>query len=327
MPLRGRQHAGGFAIRFAELAVGGARDQATLRLHRRELRRQCSRGERQPVAQRFQGAGGGRFSGDDVEQDARDQRLGFLVPMRLAGFTGRVVDQGVGERHAIVGEIEAVRVDRRERVERSRDEAGDAERIEDMNRAELAALARGDAGVLALGVDADGRERIFEQVGDDRADALAGAGGRDRQQMRGTGIAHRLARLQVAADQQPVIVVEGVRLAGGGEAGRAVRVAGIGIVEPAEQGRTNIQTMTSGTARSMPIKASWASAPFLSSSKYQIASISRRNSAANSTIANRTTTMRWRANRKGASSTPSSAHIGLARAVRARLRVARARPI
>ncbi|GAA3277997.1 hypothetical protein GCM10020258_60190 [Sphingomonas yabuuchiae] len=146
--------------------------------------------------------------------------------MRLAGFTGRVVDQGVGERHAIVGEIEAVRVDRRERVERSRDEAGDAERIEDMNRAELAALARGDAGVLALGVDADGRERIFEQVGDDRADALAGAGGRDRQQMRGTGIAHRLARLQVAADQQPVIVVEGVRLAGGGEAGRAVRVAG-----------------------------------------------------------------------------------------------------
>ncbi len=208
-----------------------------MRLHRRELRRQCSRGERQPVAQRFQGAGGGRFSGDDVEQDARDQRLGFLVPMRLAGFTGRVVDQGVGERHAIVGEIEAVRVDRRERVERSRDEAGDAERIEDMNRAELAALARGDAGVLALGVDADGRERIFEQVGDDRADALAGAGGRDRQQMRGTGIAHRLARLQVAADQQPVIVVEGVRLAGGGEAGRAVRVAGIGIVEPAEQGQ------------------------------------------------------------------------------------------
>jgi hypothetical protein len=43
MALRGRQHAGGFAIGFAELAVGGARGQATLRLHRRELRRQCGR--------------------------------------------------------------------------------------------------------------------------------------------------------------------------------------------------------------------------------------------------------------------------------------------
>ena len=99
------------------------------------------------------------------------------------------------------------------------------------------ALARGDAGVLALWVDADDRERIFEQVGNDRADALAGAGGCDRQQMRRTGIAHRLAGLHVAADQQAVIVVQGLRLTGGGEAGRAVRVAGIGIVEPAEQGQ------------------------------------------------------------------------------------------
>ena len=106
-----------------------------------------------------------------------------------------------------------------------------------MNRAELAPLARGDADVLTLGVDADYREWVFQQVGDDRADALAGPGGCDRQQVGGTGIAHRLAGLHVAADQQPVIVVQGFRLAGGGETGRAVRVAGICIVEPAEQGQ------------------------------------------------------------------------------------------
>ncbi|MGY2737216.1 hypothetical protein ACVWYO_004949 [Sphingomonas sp. UYP23] len=34
------------------------------------------------------------------------------------------------------------------------------------------AMARGDASVLTLGVDADDGERIFEQVGDDRTDAL-----------------------------------------------------------------------------------------------------------------------------------------------------------
>src|SRR3546814_15688523 len=74
-------------------------------------------------------------------------RSGFLVPMRVTRFAGRVGDQGVGKRHAVVGEIEAVRVDAIERVERGRDQAGDAERIEDMNRPEPPALARGNAGV------------------------------------------------------------------------------------------------------------------------------------------------------------------------------------
>lgn len=237
MALRGRQDASGFAIGFAELAIGGARDQATLRLHRRELRRQRGRGEGQPVAQRVQGAGGGRLGGDDVEQDTGDQCLGFLVPMRVAGFAGRIVDQRVSERHAVVGEVEAMRVDAIERIERGRGEARDAERIEDMDRPELAALARGDAGVLALGVDADDRERIFEQVGNDRADALAGAGGRDRQQMGGTGIAHRLAGFHVAADQQAVVVVERLGFPGCGKAGRTMCVGAITIVEPAKQGQ------------------------------------------------------------------------------------------
>lgn len=62
-----------------------------------------------------------------------------------------------------------------------------------MDRPEASALARGDAGVLALGVDANDGEGIFEQVGDDGADALAAAGGCDRQQVSGAGIAQQPA--------------------------------------------------------------------------------------------------------------------------------------
>src|SRR3546814_1276355 len=62
---------------------------STWSLHRGELRRQSGRGERQPVAQCFQGACRGRFGGDDVKQDAVDDRLSFLVPMRVPRFAGR----------------------------------------------------------------------------------------------------------------------------------------------------------------------------------------------------------------------------------------------
>src|SRR3546814_6014456 len=92
-------------------------------------------------------------------------------------------------------------------------QAGDAERVEDMDRAEFGAMAGGDAGVLALGVDADDRAGIVEQVRDDRAHALAGARRRDRQQMGGAGIAQQLARLAITADEQAVAILgEGARL-------------------------------------------------------------------------------------------------------------------
>ena len=117
--------------------------------------------------------------------------------MRLAGFAGGVIDQRIGQRHAVVGEIEASRVDAIERVEGRAGKARHPERIEDMDRAEVAAMAGGDAGIFALGVDADDRAGIVEQIGDDRAHALAGARRRDRQQMGWTGIAQRPARLGV----------------------------------------------------------------------------------------------------------------------------------
>ena len=60
------------------------------------------------------------------------------------------------------GEIEAGRVEAIQWVERGRGDARHPEGIEDMDRAELRAMAGGDAGILAFGVDADDRTGIVE---------------------------------------------------------------------------------------------------------------------------------------------------------------------
>src|SRR3546814_12331969 len=92
-------------------------------------------------------------------------------------------------------------------MERGPGHARYGEEIEDMDRAEASAIVGGDTRVLALGVDADDRAGIVEQVGDDGAHALAGARRRDRQQMGGAGIAQRLARFAVAAVQLAVAIL------------------------------------------------------------------------------------------------------------------------
>src|SRR3546814_20929849 len=128
-------------------------------------------------------------------------------------------------------------------IERGPDHARYAEGIEDMDRAEACAIVGGDTRVLALGVDADDRAGIVEQVGDDGAYALAGARRRDRQQMGGAGIAQRLARFAVAADQQAAALLgEGARLALGGAAGRAVgTVAGRDTTGQERRGEAGVQ--------------------------------------------------------------------------------------
>src|SRR3546814_1269150 len=80
--------------------------------------------------------------------------------MRLARFAGGVIDQCVGQRHAVAGEIEAGRVDTIQWIERGPDHARYAEGIEDMDRAEACAIVGDNTRVLALGVDADDRARI-----------------------------------------------------------------------------------------------------------------------------------------------------------------------
>jgi len=124
------------------------------------------------IAKDGEGAGRGRLTGGDMEEQAGNQCLGLLVPMRLARFAGGVIDQRVSERHCIVGEIETGRVDTIERIERGRGLSRHPERIEDMDRAEPAPLTGGDTGVFALGVDADHGAGIVDQVRNYRADAL-----------------------------------------------------------------------------------------------------------------------------------------------------------
>src|SRR3546814_11008755 len=94
---------------------------------------------------------------------------------------------------------EAGRVDTIQWIERGPDHARYAEGIEDMDRAEACAIEGGDTRVLALGVDADDRAGIVEQVGGDGANALAGACLRHRHHKRGAGTALRLPLLSVAA--------------------------------------------------------------------------------------------------------------------------------
>src|SRR3546814_4749019 len=93
MALRGRQHASGFAIGLAEVAIGGAGGEAALRLHGFELGGEGLRSEGEPVAQRGKGSCARRLLANDMQDQAGDQRLGFLVPMRLARFAGGVIDQ------------------------------------------------------------------------------------------------------------------------------------------------------------------------------------------------------------------------------------------
>ena len=158
-----------------------------------------------------------------MEDDSGDQRLGFLVPMRLAGRAWFVIDQGVGQGACVLGHIEAVRVEGIEGIEGGRGLAGDAEGVEDVDRAEGLAGAAGNPGIFALGVDADHGAVGREQVGDDGSHALAGARRCHRQQMGRAVIAQELSGFAVAADQQAGIGAgEGGGFLVGGEAGRAV---------------------------------------------------------------------------------------------------------
>ena len=113
-----------------------------------------------------------------------------------------------------------------ERIEGGRGLAGDAEGVEDVDRAEGLAGATGDPGIFALGVDADHGAVSREQVRDDGSHPFACARRGHRQQMGRTVIAKELSGLAVAADQQAGIGAgEGGGFLVGGEAGRAVGFA------------------------------------------------------------------------------------------------------
>lgn len=86
-----------------------------------------------------------------MEDQAGNERLGFLVPMRFARHARFIEHEGVGQGAGIFRDIEAGRVELVERIEGGRGLAGDAEGVEDMDRAELLAGAAGDLGISPLG--------------------------------------------------------------------------------------------------------------------------------------------------------------------------------
>lgn len=133
MALGGRQHAGGFPAGLAEMAVGGAGDQAAGGvgfLHALKQVGEAVRRQGEILAQRSKVTPAVGFDGDDFQDEAGNERLGFLVPMGLAGHARFVEDEGVGKGAGIFGDIEAGHIEPVERIEGGRGQAGDAEGIE-----------------------------------------------------------------------------------------------------------------------------------------------------------------------------------------------------
>jgi hypothetical protein len=115
-----------------------------------------------------------------------------------------------------------------ERIVGSGGPSSDAERVEDMDRSEPTAGGVRDAGVVALRIDAEHRALSGEEVGNDGADALAGSGWGEGEEVGRSVIVQERAglavRLELAADDEPTSagVARGLDLARGGEACRAV---------------------------------------------------------------------------------------------------------
>ena len=186
MALGGGEYAGGLPVGLAAVAIGSPGHQAVgglACLHAVEQFLEVVRGEGEPGAQGPQVALLRRLLGNDVQDQPGDQRLGLLVPVRLTHRARGVVDEGVGQRRGFLRRVDLFGIQAGQRVEGGTRLAGDAERVDHMDRTEAGARSAGDPGVLALGVDADDRAVDRQQIRDERADALAGAGGGDGQQV------------------------------------------------------------------------------------------------------------------------------------------------
>ncbi len=180
-----------------------------------------------------------------MHQYAGDQRTRFVVPVGFADLAGRVVDERIREGGGILRQIERAGIEGGGRVVGGRGLAGRAKGIEDEHGTEAATGAGGDTGIFSLGVHADDRAVGEQQIGQHGADALAGAGGRDGEQVCRAGIAQqRTPPAGTPPDQEG----RGIGGAGrscqfGGEsaragpARRAHHVGGGGTFEAAEEGQ------------------------------------------------------------------------------------------
>ena len=90
----------------------------------------------------------GLLMADDRENEAGEEDLGLLVPVRVLDLGRWVGDEGVGQGSDMLVQIEAVRGQRCQRVVGGTGPAGEGEGIEDEEAVQPAARLPGDAGVL-----------------------------------------------------------------------------------------------------------------------------------------------------------------------------------
>ena len=122
-------------------------------------------------------------------------------------------DQGVGQERGVFGQVRAVPIQALQRIEGGGGHTGDTERIEHIDGSEPLARMDCDTGVLTLRTNAEDRAVGSQQVGNDGPDALAGARGRDGDQVLLAGVSQKLAALAVLpADNQSVRPDQGADL-------------------------------------------------------------------------------------------------------------------
>jgi hypothetical protein len=78
------------------------------------------RSQGEVFAQRSKGSPVTGLLGDEMEDQAANQGFGFLIPVCLSGEAWFIVDESVGQRACVFGDIKVLRVKCIERVEGGR---------------------------------------------------------------------------------------------------------------------------------------------------------------------------------------------------------------
>ena len=232
MALGRRQYARRLPTALAQMTIGGPCHETASALgflHDRQHFVEGLWGTGEHVAHGDEVAGARMPGTDDMEDDAGDQRLGLLVPVRLAGLARRIVDQSVGQQGGVLGQLQTVRIETVQRIEGGGRHTRHPERVQHIDRPEAAPRPHGDPRILTLGVNAEDRAVGGQQIGNNGADALARPGGRDGDQMLLPVIAQeRTVPAVLPPDDQAFTAAErGPHLPLARPPGRAMHVSGV----------------------------------------------------------------------------------------------------
>jgi len=101
------------------VSVGGTGDKAVCGsavLHALEQIGEGLRGEGDELAHGGERAPLRRLLGDDEQDEAGEESLGLLVPVRLAGVAGRIVHERIGDGGDVLSEIGTLGIETVERL-------------------------------------------------------------------------------------------------------------------------------------------------------------------------------------------------------------------